>query len=192
MKQFKILTDITETLVHLLEDACKEAGFKRVEVSSEIPKSSNIKNKPAISCYLYHIGFAPHYKERNQSLVATETKDGRVVEYYQDAPLYVYAHYILSTFGTTTKEESFLLGLAMKTFVEHPVVTGDELQGEAFYPDDRLNIYPNLDANYSDILSFWRSLNETVRPAAQYFVKCRIESDRHSREVHRVLERKMG
>jgi hypothetical protein len=79
------------------------------------------------------------------------------------------------------------LGLGIKTLVDHPILKGDQLKGSSFFPDDQLNIYPNLQADYNDTLSFWRSLNEEVRPAIYYHVKFRLESDRMSEPVHRVL-----
>lgn len=72
------------------------------------------------------------------------------------------------------------MGLCMKTFLEHPIITGDLLKGGCFYPDDRLNVYPKHEVEYEEVLSFWRSLNEEVRPTVFYHVKFRIESDRTS------------
>jgi hypothetical protein len=41
-------------------------------------------------------------------------------------------------------------------------------------------------------LSFWRSMNEEIRPAVFYFVRFRIESDRKSPEVRRVTAREVA
>ncbi len=135
---------------------------------------------------MYHLAFDQRYRERTQSLVSSYMKDGRIVEYYRDAPVHMLAHYILSVWGNSPAEENLLTGLAVKTFLEHPILTGDDFKGESFFPSDRINIYPNIQADYNDVLSFWRSMNEELRPAVYYFVRFRIESDRKSPEVKRV------
>ena len=81
------------------------------------------------------------------------------------------------------------MGLAIKTMLEHPIVEGELLKGDAWYPDDKINVYPNLQADFNDTLSFWRSMNEELRPAVYYFVRFRIESDRCSTEARRVIDK---
>jgi len=126
------------------------------------------------------------------TLVTTYSKDGKIVEYYQDAPAYLFAHYIISVFGNSANEENLLLGLAVKVLLEHAIMQGEELNGASFYEDDQINIYPNLASDYNDILAFWRSLNEEVRPSLQYMVKFRIESERRSKELRRVIGRELA
>jgi len=193
MSQFEVIKDITNTLKDLLEAEFKKAGFTTVSVSIDRPKKENIKTLPTVSCYLYHVSFHPgYYKERTDTLVTTTTKDGKIVEYYRDAPAYLYAHYIISVFGNTAAEENLLLGLTIKILLEHAIMKGEELHGPSFYPDDQINIFPNLSADYNDVLAFWRSLSEEVRPSLQYMVKFRIESDRKSKELRRVLGKEIA
>jgi hypothetical protein len=118
--------------------------------------------------------------------VSTYTKDGRIVEYYRDAPVHLMAHYILSVWGNSPAEENLLTGLAVKTLLEHPILSEDRLKGDSFFPNDKLNVYPNLQTDFNDVLSFWRSISEELRPAVFYFVRFRIESDRKSPEIKRV------
>ncbi len=186
MSQFEVIRDIGKTLEDLLKEAFKSKGFTTVNVSTDKPKKDNIKNLPTVSCYLYHVSFAPGYKERTQALVSTQDREGNIVEFYQDAPVYLWAHFIISVWGNSPAEENLLLGLAVKTFLENPILTGEVLRGDSFYPDDMLNIYPNLQTDFNDVLTFWRSLNEELRPSIYYYVKFRIESDRKSTEVKRV------
>ena len=191
MKQYQVVAGISDTLGALLKDAFRKAGFPRVDINHEVPKRDNIRSKPCVTCYQYHLGFATNYRERTQQLVSSEDENGRLVTYYQDSPLYLYAHYLIATFGNTAREEALLVGLAVKTFLEHPIVTGDQLRGECFYPDDKLNIYPKIDGTYEDVLSFWRSLNEEVRPAVFYYTKFRIDSARTSQPMAEVTERQV-
>lgn len=192
MSQFEVIKDIGDTLKHLLEDAFKSSGFTTVNVSVEKPKKDNIKNLPTVNCYMYHLQFDQRYRERTQSLVSSYNNDGRIVEYYRDAPVHLMAHYILSVWGNSPAEENLLTGLAVKTLLEYPILTGDQLQGDSFFPDDKINVYPNLQSDFNDVLSFWRSMNEEIRPAVFYFVRFRIESDRKSPEVRRVKAREVA
>ena len=84
------------------------------------------------------------------------------------------------------------MGLVIKTFLENTLLEGEQLKGESFYPGDKLNLYPNLQADYNDVLSFWRSLSEDVRPAVFYHVKFRIESEGRSAEVKRVTGKEIA
>lgn len=186
MSQFEVIKDIGETMKSLLEESFKSAGFTTVNISVEKPKKDNIKNLPTVNCYMYHLSFDSRYRERTQTLVSAYTKDGRIVEYYRDAPVHMMAHYILSVWGNSPAEENLLTGLAVKTLLENPILTGENLKGDSFFPDDKINVYPNLQSDFNDVLSFWRSLSEELRPAVFYFVRFRIESERKSPEVKRV------
>ena len=192
MSQFEVIRDIGKTLEELLKNSFKDRGFTTVNVSTDKPKKDNIKNLPTVNCFLYHVGFAPGYKERTETLVSTQSKDGTIVEYYQDGPLYLHAHFITSVWGNTPAEENLLLGLAIKTFLEHPILAGEHLKGESFYPDDKLNVYPNLQSDFNDVLTFWRSMSEDVRPSVYHFVKFRIESERRSPELRRVTGKEVA
>ncbi len=189
MKQYQVICGITDTLGELLKTACRDAGFRRVEFTAEVPKGENLTSKPALGCYMYHLQFAPYYKERNQSLVTVEDDSGKLVNYYRDSPLYLFAHYLLTAYGKSAREENLLLGLAMKTFLENPMIEGADLKGDCFYPDDQINVFPRLDAEYEEVLSFWRSMNEEVRPTVYYYVKLRIESGRLVKPGPEVADR---
>ena len=93
--QFEVIKDINETLKELLKASFKGSGFTTVTISTDRPKKDNIKNMPTVSCYMYHLGFHPGYKERTDSLVSSFDRDGNIVEYYQDAPVYMFAHFII-------------------------------------------------------------------------------------------------
>jgi hypothetical protein len=192
MSQFEVVRDVGESLKELLKASFKEAGFTTVTVSNDRPKKENIKSLPTVSSYLYHLAIAPGYKDRTDSLVTTYSKDGRLTEYYQDAPVQMHAQFVLSVFGNTPTEENLLLGLIVKTLLENPILFGDQLKGESFFPDDQLNVFPNLQADFSESVSFWRSLNEEVRPSLFYYVRFRVESERRSQELPRVIGRDLA
>ena len=187
-----MIKDIGESIKEVLKNAFKNSGFTTVTVSNDKPKKDNVKALPTLSCYLYHVNFAPNYKERTESLVTTFSKEGKVVEYYQDAPVYLNAAYIVSVWGNNPNEENLLLGLAIKTFLENAVLEGEALKGDSFFPDDQINVYPNLQADFNDAMSFWRSLNEEIRPSLFYLARFRIDSERRSQELTRVTGRDLA
>ncbi len=187
-----MIKDIGESVKEVLKTSFKDTGFTTVTVSNDKPKKDNIKALPTLSCYLYHVNFAPNYKERTESLVTTFSKDGQLVEYYQDAPVYLNAAYIVSVWGNNPNEENLLLGLTIKTFLENAVLKGDALKGDSFFPDDQINVYPNLQADFNDAMSFWRSLNEEIRPSLFYLARFRIDSDRRSQELTRVTGKNLA
>lgn len=192
MSQFEVIRDVGETIKELLKESFKTAGFTTVSVSTERPKKDNIKTLPMVNVYLYHLAFQANYRERTEALVSTHDKQGNIIEFYQDAPCYMNAHYAVSVWGNAPAEESLLLGLVVKTLLEHTIMTGAELKGDSFYPDDKINVFPNLAADHNDLMSFWRALNEEIRPALFYYAKFRIESDRRSSEIRRVIGKEIA
>lgn len=192
MSQFEVIRDVGETLKELLKDALKSAGFTTVSLSTDRPKKDNIKHLPMVNAYLYHLGFHGNYRERTEALVSTHDAQGNIVEFYRDAPVYLNAHFCLSVWGNSPSEENLLLGLIVKTLLENTILMGEQLKGDSFYPDDKLNIYPNLQADHNDLMSFWRSMNEEMRPALFYYVRFRVESDRRSAEIRRVTGREVA
>lgn len=189
MSQFEVIRDLTETLKELLKDSFKSSGFTTVSVGTEKPKKDNIKNLPTVNVFLYHVGFAQNYRERSDALVSTHDREGQVVEFYRDGPVYLNANFAISVWGNSPNEENLLLGLVVKTLLENTLLAGSQLKGDSFYPDDKVNIYPNLQADANDTMSFWRSMNEELRPTLFYFIRFRVESDRRSSEVRRVIGR---
>lgn len=192
MSQFEVIRDIGESLKELMKDSFKQNGFTTVSVGSERPKKDNIKNLPTVNLFLYHVGFAQNYRERTDALVSTHTKQGNVVEFFRDGPVYLNSYFAISVWGNSPAEENLLLGLVVKTFLENTIIEGPALKGDSWYPDDKLNVHPHLQADANDLMSFWRSMNEELRPTLFYHVRFRVESDRRTSPVRRVMAKEIS
>ena len=84
-----------------------------------------------------------------------------------------------------------LLALAIKVFYEHPQIAEGLLQGYSFRQREIIALRPVEEPKfgYEETMSFWRSMGEKVRPAAQFCVWTYLDSDRRSDPIRRTFDR---
>lgn len=194
MGQFEIVKDVGTTLSKLLETNLKNSGYKDVELYTCIPTEENIKKLPAVSLFLSAVCVDPIVRERGEKLVSVADESGEVVEYAMDPPLLLKLYYVVSAWGKTPQEEHVLLALAIKVFYEHPDVGDDLLQGYSFRQRERITVRPVEEPRfgYEETMSFWRSMGEKVRPAAQFCVWAYLDSDRRGEPIRRTFDRSLS
>lgn len=194
MGQFEIVKDVGTTLTKLLEANLKSSGYKDVELYTAIPTEENIKKLPAVSLFLSAVAVDPIIRERGEKLVSVSEESGEILEYHMDPPMLLKLYYIVSAWGKTPQEEHVLLALAMKVFYEHPEITGELLHGYAFRQRETITIRPVEEPKfgYEETMSFWRSMGEKVRPAAQFCVWAYLDSDRRGEPVRRTFDRSLS
>lgn len=194
MGQFEIVKDAGTTLQKLLEANLKNSGYKDVELYMAIPTEENIKKLPALSLFLSAVCVDPIIRERGEKLVSVSEESGEIVEYEMDPPMLLKLYYVVSAWGKTPQEEHVLLALAMKVFYENPEIAGDLLQGYSFRQRETLTIRPVEEPKfgYEETMSFWRSMGEKVRPAAQFCVWAYLDSDRRGEPVRRTFDRSLS
>jgi hypothetical protein len=192
--QFEIVKDVGTTLTKLLEANLKNSGYKDVELYTSIPTEENIKKLPAVSLFLSAVCVDPIIRERGEKLVSVSDESGGIVEYHMDPPMLLKLYYIISAWGKTPQEEHVLLALAMKVFYEHPELVGDALHGYSFRQRETITIRPVEEPKfgYEETMSFWRSMGEKVRPAAQFCVWAYLDSDRRGEPIRRTFDRSLG
>jgi hypothetical protein len=192
--QFEIVKDAGTTLQKLLEANLKNSGYKDVELYMAIPTEENIKKLPALSLFLSAVCVDPIIRERGEKLVSVSEESGEIVEYEMDQPMLLKLYYVVSAWGKTPQEEHVLLALAMKVFYENPEISGDLLQGYSFRQRETLTIRPVEEPKfgYEETMSFWRSMGEKVRPAAQFCVWAYLDSDRRGEPVRRTFDRSLS
>ena len=193
MGQFEVIKDVSTTLQKLLESSLKNAGYKDVELYTAIPTEENIKKLPALSLFLSAVCVDPIIRERGQKLMSVNEESGEVVEYSVDPSLLLKLYYVVSAWGKTPQEEHVLLALAIKVLYEHPQIGEDLLQGYSFRQREiiALRAVEEPKFGYEETMSFWRSMGEKVRPAAQFCVWAYLDSDRRSDPIRRTGERAM-
>jgi hypothetical protein len=189
--QFEVIKDVSTTLQKLLESSLKNAGYKDVELYTTIPTEENIKKLPALSLFLSAVCVDPIVRERGQKLMSVNDDTGEVVEYSVDPSLLLKLYYTVSAWGKTPQEEHVLLALAIKVFYEHPEIGEGLLQGYSFRQREIIALRPVEETKfgYEETMSFWRSMGEKVRPAAQFCVWTYLDSDRRSDPIRRTFDR---
>lgn len=194
MGQFEIVKDVGNTLTKLLESNLKNSGYKDVELYTSIPTEENIKKLPAVSLFLSAVCVDPIIRERAEKLVSVSDESGEIVEYRMDPPMLLKLYYVVSAWGKTPQEEHVLLALAMKVFYENPEISGDLLQGYSFRQRETITIRPVEEPKfgYEETMSFWRSMGEKIRPAAQFCVWAYLDSDRRGEPVRRTFDRSLS
>jgi hypothetical protein len=192
--QFEIVKDVGNTLTKLLESNLKNSGYKDVELYTSIPTEENIKKLPAVSLFLSAVCVDPIIRERAEKLVSVSDESGEIVEYRMDPPMLLKLYYVVSAWGKTPQEEHVLLALAMKVFYENPEISGDLLQGYSFRQRETITIRPVEEPKfgYEETMSFWRSMGEKIRPAAQFCVWAYLDSDRRGEPVRRTFDRSLS
>lgn len=173
--QHHIIKETSDSLSRLLQEEFKRAGYKRVHIIEEAPKSDAVEGKlPAVSCYLYQVSLDHEgvYSNLSHEVIEQTQEDGTVAEFQRRARMWIRLDYLVSSWAQTPEDEQLLLGLVIRTIIENPVMTKEQLRGESFGADKGkidydvpLSLSSRLDEG--TLARFWGSLQQPVRPAVQ-------------------------
>jgi hypothetical protein len=186
-----IIKEASDSVSQLLTQQFKDAGYKRVHIIVNAPKPDQIEGKlPAVCLYMYQCslddeGLASHIRDE---VVEVEQPDGTVTEYFRRAPLWVRLDYLVSTWAQNPEDEQLLLGLAVQTFVDNPVIERQQLKGDS-WPNDEFYLPVSISTRLDEgtLARFWGSLNQPIRPAFQVWTSVPIHA-RTLAPFSRVLE----
>jgi hypothetical protein len=168
--QHHIIKETSKTISRLLEDEFKKNGYKRVHIVEEAPKPEAIEGKlPAVSVYLYQISIDPEGYDAtpHSELVEIPQDDGTIKEFARRRRLWVRLDYLMSAWAQEPEDEQLLLGLTIRTIMEHAEITREKLWGNSWEDDFRLNMLLSSRLDEGTLARFWGSLNQPVRPAVQ-------------------------
>ena len=169
--QHHVIKETSESIGQLLQASFREHGYKRVHLVVAAPKQEAIEGKlPALSLYLYNIkideeGVSNNRMERR--IEAVVQPDGSVKEVAREMPLWVRLDYLISTWAQTPEEEQLLMGVAIKTILEHPTMRGQELKGESMASVDYIPLLLSQQLDEGVLSRFWASLNQPLKPGIQ-------------------------
>jgi hypothetical protein len=175
-----IIKEASDSVSQLLSQQFKDAGYKRVHIIVNAPKPDQIEGKlPAVCLYMYQCslddeGLDSHVREE---IIQVEQPDGTTREFFRRAPLWVRLDYLVSTWAQNPEDEQLLLGLAVQTFVDNPVLERNLLKGDSWPSDDfylPMSISTRLEEGA--LARFWGSLNQPIRPAFQVWTSVPIQA----------------
>ena len=81
--------------------------------------------------------------------------------------MFIRLDYLVSAWAQTPEDEQLLLGLIIRTIMEHPELDRDKLRGQSFEDDFKLHMLLSSRLDEGTLARFWGSLNQPVRPAVQ-------------------------
>lgn len=193
MASYTAIADVSETLRGLLRDrfAARDDVFSMdgKAVSLVAPDEMSADSETRLSLSLYRV-------EENAAMKNTEaarhTGDPTVS---QEPPLALDLYYLVTAYpggtddGTAaTVEQQRILGLAMQTFHENAVLTGDQLAGSL---DPELELQISLvNASVDELSGLWSTVPEAAfQPSAVYHVGPVLIDSRQREEVVPVTDR---
>jgi len=191
MAQYEIIKDVTQTLTKIIGDTFIEFGYKDIEIYNCLPTEENVKKLPAICMFLSAVNIDKLIRERDGVLVSETNEDGEVIEFETVPPVNLWLHFLLSAWGKTPQEEHVLLGLAMRTLLDNPVINESNFDGESLQLGEEipLRVVDDGEFGYDETMAFWRSIGEPVRPAILYRVGARLYGVKGKREIKRAISR---
>lgn len=192
VNQYRVIRQTSESLAEVLEEGVKALVGRKIEVITGPPLREKFTRTPALGVYLYRVAVRPRRREEMPYLVVRSEPDGSVREYYQDPPLLVNLDYLLSAWADEEAEQQELLGAAMRVLLDNPALEGDQLEGDAFDPEERIPVRPVEELSAEFLMSLWRGFGEHLRPAAGYTCRLRLESPRRSKDLRRVEGRTLS
>ncbi|MBL9004813.1 MAG: DUF4255 domain-containing protein [Myxococcales bacterium] len=192
--QYHILKETSQTIGELLKQQYKQVGYKRVHLVVAAPKQENIEGKlPAVSVYLYNVTLDEEGISNNRTGQFIDEEidaDGQLREVARDMPLWLRLDYLISCWAQTPEEEQLLLGATIRAILEHPTLSGSELKGESFAPDDYIPLLLSQKLDETVLSRFWSSLNQPLKPAIQCWTTIPLFPTT-GRPIQRVREREV-
>src|SRR5438046_1810971 len=124
--QHHIIKDAGETIGHLLQESLQQAGYKRIHILNCAPKSDAIEGKlPALCIYLYNLTVdyeGTLHSGGERYIESTTDARGEEVDVERTGPMWVRLDYLVSAWAQTPEEEHLLIGGALKSLLENPVL----------------------------------------------------------------------
>lgn len=208
---------VTAVLKNLLEDAVTDLSSLlngKATVSALPPEQIRIRDEenPRINIFLYQVAFNQGW--RNEGLPARDREGTRI----HNSPLALDLYYLLTIYGKKDFDDEILLGYAMQTLHEKPVLSRELIRKtlpsknprDPEDPDPQKEILKKLSVsgladqielikivphqlNIEEVSKLWAAFQVNYRPSTAYKISVvLIESENQARSALPVLKRNVN
>jgi len=185
MARFPILGQIAAAVAEFLAAEFKRAGVK-ADVSDALPEAQ--AKAPRVHFVMFDTRQNLDRRETEAVSEQERLKDGTVIDYLRDPPIFLDLGFLLFADGPPTEAHA-ALAKAVLLLKDHPILDDLPALKELYVARDEtlaLRLLHGYEA--TDVTQIMHRMGIPARPALVYGCSARIESEKR-REVRRVEER---
>jgi hypothetical protein len=191
MPKHQVIRDVSQSLLGVLR-AELSAQRSKAKAYLAAPSAELLrKSAPCLVLYLYDlrptIDVRTNENWHLEEEITDEKGETHVVRYAR--PLEMGLRYLLTAAADDLADEQEILALGMKAFLDHPKLSGEQLMGDSFLPQDALALNHDTDFTLETAASVFAGLGQNARVAVGYRTDARLYSGRELGRSKRVRER---
>ena len=191
MPKHQVIRDAGQSLLGVLRAELVQARAKAKAYLATPTAEFLRKNSPCLVLYLYDMrpSFAVRTNENwhLEEEITDDKGETYVVRYAR--PLDMGLHYLLTASCEDLADEHELLALGMKSFLDHPKLTGDQLMGDSFFKGDAFSLTHDDDFTLQTSSTVFGGFGQGPRLAVGYRAAARLFSGKELGRSKRVRER---
>jgi hypothetical protein len=191
MPKHQVIRDVGQSLLAVLR-AELSASRSKAKAHLAAPTAEFLKkNAPCLVLYLYDL--RPTFEVRTnenwhlEEEVVDDKGETHVVRYAR--PLDLGLHYLLTASADDLADEHEILALGMKAFLDHPRLSGEQIQGDAFLKGDTLPLAVDDAFDLATSSTVFGGFGQGPRLAVGYRADARLHSGKELGRSRRVRER---
>jgi hypothetical protein len=167
LASYQAISVTSQAILGLLSDAWLRDEFPNARFELYEANDFNAPMEEGLSLYLYRV--ATNMTRRN--LPSRRSADGRRYR----LPLPVDLSYVLTPWAKTAAQQHRLLGWAMRTLEDTPILPAGYLnsygaQVETFHPDETVELVPEP-LSLQDVNNIWNGFKPNMYPSVAYVAR---------------------
>jgi hypothetical protein len=168
MSDYSVIAELGDSLVSLLyselnaDPQIRGLIDSEDRISLESPADLESNNSVRLSMYLYRILEDPYMKNR-YPVIGTGGK-------LQKAPLTLDLYYLLTPLVGTPREQQIVLGKAMQTLYDRPILESQDLEGALGASGDQIRLVLNP-VSLEELTRVWQALEIPYRLSVCYIAR---------------------
>jgi len=191
MPKHQVIRDVGQSLLAVLKAEISAARAKGKAYLAAPTAEFLKKNAPCLVLYLYDVRpFFEVRKDENWHLEEEITDDKgetHVVRYAR--PLDMKLNYLLTAAADDLSDEHEILALGMRAFLDHPRLSGEQLQGDSFFKGDTLPLVADDEYTLDTASKVFGGFGQGPRVSIGYRAEARLYSGRELGRSKRVRQR---